>query len=279
MGNELSQEEKDLLSVEELEALGTEEGAGEAKPDEGEPEGGEAKADEAKADGGEGGEPDVPKPSAPGVDPPFVLTTSSDLGTTDEIRAKIAELDAKFEDGDISLAKYNEERAEYVEAITKEKMYAEINEQVMKAAAEKTWKDAQKVFFNENQDFFNVRAKNLVFVDAVNRLLADKKSQAMTDAEILEEAKKEVSPFFAQSGVQPKNGDGASDEARRKAIADAAKAEQEKAAGVQTLARVPVSKGNEGVDKFDVIDNLTGLAYEEAVAGLSDAERAQYAVR
>ena len=34
-----------------------------------------------------------------------------------------------------------------------------------------------------------------------------------------------------------------------------------------------------GVDKYDIIDKLTGEAYEEAVAKMSDAERKVYAAR
>ena len=63
-------------------------------------------------------------------------------------------LDTKFEDGDITLAAYNKERAEYVESLTEMKMFDKINAQVQKAAAEKGWKDAQADFFRSQPGVF-----------------------------------------------------------------------------------------------------------------------------
>ena len=51
------------------------------------------------------------------------------------------------------------------------------------------------------------------------------------------------------------------------------------AAVVKALAKVPVSGGNAGEDKFDIIDKLTGEAYENAVAKMSNTERQAYAAR
>ena len=221
---------------------------------------------------------------APKVEPAFVLESKSQHGTIAEIEAKMTALDTKFEDGDITLAAYNKERAGYVEAITEQKMFATINAQVQKAAAEKGWKDAQADFFKDNPEYSNERAKNLVFVDAVNRLLATDESKKMTDAQVFEAAKKECDAVFYPTGRQKPDDKAAADaaaaaEVKRKAIEAAKKAEADRAAGVKTLARVPVSEGNQGDDKYDAIDKLTGEAYENAVAKMSDAERAQYAAR
>ena len=79
--------------------------------------------------------------------------------------------------------------------------------------------------------------------------------------------------------VKPDDSKDPSLEEKRTAIEAAKKAEAERAAAVKTLAKVPVSEGNQGDDKYDAIDKLTGEAYENAVAKMSDAERAIYAAR
>jgi hypothetical protein len=226
----------------------------------------------------------------PKNEPVFTLEAEKKHGTREEIEAKMTALDTKFEDGDITLAAYNKERAEYVESLTEMKMFDKINAQVQKAAAEKGWKDAQAAFFSSNPEYSAERIKNVAFVDAVNRLLATDESKKMTDAQIFEAAKKECDAVFHPEGRQ-KADDGKDTSAeekrtaieaaeeKRKAIEAAKKAEAERAAGVKTLAKVPVSEGNQGDDKYDAIDKLTGEAYENAVAKMSDAERAIYAAR
>lgn len=221
--------------------------------------------------------------------PPFILEAEKKHGTKEEIEAKMTELDTKFEDGEIKLSEYNTARAGYVETLTEMKMFGTINAQVQKATAEKAWKDAQVDFFKHNSEYLGERIKNVAYVDAVNRLLATDESKTMTDAEIFEAAKKECDTVFYPTGRQSK-ADGkkvvdidtkrAEVEAEKtKALEAARKLEAEKSAGVKTLAKVPVSEANVGVDKYDLIDKLTGEAYEEAVAKMSDAERKIYAAR
>ncbi|MFH1079461.1 MAG: hypothetical protein V1766_04255 [Pseudomonadota bacterium] len=226
----------------------------------------------------------------PKVEPVFILEAEKKHGTREEIEAKMSALDTKFEDGDITLAAYNKERAEYVESLTEMKMFDKINAQVQKAAVEKGWKDAQADFFRSNPEYSAERIKNVSFVDAVNRLLATDESKKMTDAQIFEAAKKECDAVFHPEGP-PKTDDGnvvsieekrkaiEAAEEKRKAIEAAKKVEDDRAAGVKTLAKVPVSEGNHGDDKYDAIDKLTGEAYENAVAKMSDTERAIYAAR
>ena len=133
---------------------------------------------------------------SPKHEPVFILEAEKKHGTREEIEAKMTALDTKFEDGDITLAAYNKERAEYVESLTEMKMFDKINAQVQKAAAEKGWKDAQADFFRSNAEYSTERIKNVAFVDAVNRLLATDESKKMTDAQIFEAAKKECDAVF-----------------------------------------------------------------------------------
>ena len=226
---------------------------------------------------------------APKVEPIFTLEAEKKHGTREEIEAKMTALDTKFEDGDITLAAYNKERAEYVESLTEMKMFDKINAQVQKAAAEKGWKDAQADFFRSNAEYSTERIKNVAFVDAVNRLLATDESKTMTDAQIFEAAKKEcdavfhpnerVKPDDSNEQVKPDDSNVSSLDEKRKAVEAAKKVEADRAAEVKTLAKVPVSEGNQGDDKYDAIDKLTGEAYENAVAKMSDAERTIYAAR
>ena len=223
----------------------------------------------------------------PKVEPFFTLEAEKKHGTREEIEAKMSALHSKLEDGDITMAAYYKDLAEYVEALTEIKMFEKINAQVQKAAAEKGWKDAQADFYRTNPEYSTERIKNVAFVDAVNRLLAAEESKIMTDAQIFEAAKKECDAVFHPEA--PQKADDETDvsieekrkaadaaEEKRAAIEAAKKAEAAKAAEVKTLSKVPVSEGNQD-DKYDAIDKLTGEAYENAVAKMSDAERAIYA--
>ena len=223
----------------------------------------------------------------PKVEPFFTLETEKKHGTKEEIEAKMSALHSKLEDGDITLAAYHKDLAEYVEALTEIKLFEKINAQVQKAAAEKVWRDAQADFFRTNPEYAAERIKNVAFVDAVNRLLATDESKTMTDAQIFEAAKKECDAVFhpetphkadeeKEVSVEEKRKAAAAAQEKRAAIEAAKKAETEKAAEVKTLSKVPVSEGNQD-DKYDAIDKLTGEAYENAVAKMSDAERAIYA--
>ena len=221
------------------------------------------------------------------VEPAFVLEAERKHGTKEEIDAKMVALDTKFEDGDVTLAAYNKERAEYVEALTEMKMFNTINAQVQKAAAEKGWKDSQADFFRASPEYSSNRVKNVAFVDSVNRLLATDESKKMTDAQIFAAAKAECDAEFYPAGRKADTSNVVSldekrkavEETARKAVEAAQRLEAGKAAAVRTLAKVPVSESNVGDDKYDVIDKLTGMAYEEAIAKMSDAERQVYAAR
>lgn len=227
--------------------------------------------------------------------PAFVLEAEKKHGSTAEIEAKMKALDDKFEDGDINLAEYNKSRAEFVESLTEMKMFDKINNQVQKAASERSWKDSQAQFFGNNPEYSLERIKNVAIVDAVNRLLADDESKQLTDAQIFELAKKECDSVFYPNGRQQsgnvvslddkrkevdaaKVADAAKVEAQQKALSAVQKAEAAKSAAVKTLAKVPVSESNAIIDdKFAAIDKLSGDAYELAVAQLSNTDRATYA--
>lgn len=67
------------------------------------------------------------------------------------------------------------------------------------------WKESQRVFFTENPEYFNEKAKKFAFVEAVNRLLETEESKKMTDAQVFEAAKKECDAIFYPTG-RPKAG-------------------------------------------------------------------------
>lgn len=220
--------------------------------------------------------------------PPFVLKATSKHGTVAEIEAKMVDLDTTFEDGDIKLAEYNATRAEYVEDLTKLKMFDTINQQVQEAAAEEGWKKAQIRFFTANPEYSLERIKNVSIVDAVNRLLQTEESKQMTDDEIFAAAKKEcdvvfhpavIAPTLTKEEKEAADKKAAGEAAKKEALEKARKEELAKAGEVQTLARVPVSQSNMSDDKYDALDKLSGEAFEEAVAKLSETERAAYAAR
>jgi hypothetical protein len=122
---------------------------------------------------------------------------------------------------------------------------------------------------------------NLTLVDAVNTILATDESKKMTDAQIFALAKERCDGVYKPRQPKADPGDQAAAEAaaRKKALDDAKAAELAKAAGVITLKDVPAADSSMADDKFDMIDKLEGDAYQNAIARLSDADRAAYAAR
>ena len=53
------------------------------------------------------------------------------------------------------------------------------------------WEESVRVFFVENPEYAHDRAKNLAFIETVNRLITTEGSKKMTDKEVLEAAKQE----------------------------------------------------------------------------------------
>jgi hypothetical protein len=157
-------------------------------------------------------------------------------------------------------------------------MYEDISQQVAQQTIENHWKAAQADFFSENAEYFDNAILNAAYVHAVNKLLASDEGKAMSDRMLLLKAKEQVDEALGRTSKATDDGkvkDIEDERAKRKAIADAKRAEADKGKGNVTLDKVPASKGTHE-DRFDALDKLTGEDFENAVAALTDADREAY---
>lgn len=266
-------DEEDKDDEEEEKAKADEEAAAKAKEDE-ETAAAEA-AEKAKSDKAAEAEDKAAVP--PGPPPPFKLDAKTGK-TLDEISAEIKALDEQFEEGDIALSEYNAKREEALAAKLRIQMYEDISQQVAQQTIENHWKAAQADFFSENAEYFDNAILNAAYVHAVNKLLASDEGKAMSDRMLLLKAKEQVDEALGRTSKATDDGkvkDIEDERAKRKAIADAKRAEADKGKGNVTLDKVPASKGTHE-DRFDALDKLTGEDFENAVAALTDADREAY---
>lgn len=272
-GADKDEKPKDSNAEDDEEDKDDEEAAAKAKEDE-ETAAAEA-AEKAKSDKAAEAEDKAAVPPGPPL--PFKLDAKSGK-TVEELTEDVKRLDEQLEEGDITLSKYNEDRTAALKAIWKIEMFEEINQQVAQQTIENRWKEAQQDFFSENKEYFDNAILNAAYVHAVNKLLASDEGKAMSDRMLLLKAKEQVDEALGRASKVTDDGkvkDIDDERAKRKVIADAKKAEAEKAKGVVTLDKVPASKGTHE-DRFDALDKLTGEDFENAVAALTDAEREAY---
>lgn len=292
----LTDDELEMLSDEERAALEDDEGADkDEKPkdsnaeddeeDKDDEEEEKAKADEEtaaaeaaeKAKSDKAAEAEDKAAVPPGPPPPFKLDAKTGK-TLDELNAELKRLDEQFEEGDIALSKYNEERGVALQAKWRIETFEEINKQVAQQTIENHWKAAQADFFSDNKEYFDNAILNAAYVHAVNKLQASDEGKAMSDRMLLLKAKEQVDEALGRTSKATDDGkvkDIDDERAKRKAIADAKRAEADKGKGNVTLDKVPASKGTHE-DRFDALDKLTGEDFENAVAALTDAEREAY---
>lgn len=179
-----------------------------------------------------------------------------------------ADLDKKFEEGDIALAEYNQYRERILSARIQAQMAQQMNAQI----AQQRWQWEQETFFNDdrNADLRDPIVQGAMAA-ALKAIYADPEKQGMNGWQCLNEAARTVrsvlglaakaaTPTPAQPAAEPKP--------ERKAPP----------VNVKTLGAVPAAESNTPTDnrKFAHLDKLTGLDYEKALARLSPEEQEAY---
>lgn len=298
---ELTEEQKENLSAEELAALeddgekgGGEDGnTGDTADGDSDADTGDAKTaevlkaeaeeaarqkadEEAKAaeDAKKAEEKNDEPPVAAAVIPPFQLQSGTGK-TVEEITAELKALDEQLEEGDIALQEYNAKRDGLNKVLFRQEMYEDINKQVATQVVETRWKQAQQDFYTENKTYRDNSALNAAFVHVVNGLLASEEGKKMTDMALLKKAKSNVEESL---GIGKKEDPPKKDDDGKAALETAKKKEAEKKSG-PSLKDMPKAQEADFGDKFDALDKLSGEAFEEAVAKLTDAECRAYARR
>lgn len=192
-------------------------------------------------------------------------TTTPPPSIDDEIKA----LDKKLDEGEIDFDTYKKELL----LLNRKEIRAEVAQEYAKLKAEETWHTEQKEFFKDNENEY-LKENQIVlgaFAAEVNRRLADKAWASKSGTEILAAAKEAID--FAFKIGQAKEEAPVKDDKGKQAVKAAKQASKKDAP--QTLKSVPAAEVNED-NKFAYLDNLTGLAYEKAIAQLSEAELEVY---
>jgi hypothetical protein len=191
----------------------------------------------------------------------------------DSVRAAhevaLAELEKKFDNGDVDFDEYKSS----LRALERQLVKAEVAEEYARQKAEDIWQSEQQAFFKSNQYLKD----NLIVMDAfareVNKRLDDESWATKSGTEILKDAQSVIDKAF---GRQPSDAKGKTEDKGKDAVKKAKKAAA-KSTNLSTLRGIPAAEQNKDT-KFAYLDNLTGMAYEQAVAKLSQEEMDAYAM-
>ncbi len=191
-----------------------------------------------------------------------------------ELQAKLDDLEAKLDTGEIQRADYNKQRDEIRDTITDQRQAARDA-----AREDLVWRKEQQYFLNARTEYLgdkkadgkfvhNLKSKTLMGAlrEAVSTISADPKNANFSGMQLLIEADKAVKDAF---GIKPAAA------APAGPAAPPAKPPA-KLPDDQTLADIPASAVNETSGAFDELDKLTGEAYEEALARLPARMRNAY---
>lgn len=193
-------------------------------------------------------------------------TTTTPPSIDDEVKA----LDEKFNDGEIDFEAYKKELL----LLNKKEIRAEVAQEYAKLKAEETWQTEQMEFFKDNEYLKDNQIVFGAFAGEVNRRLADNAWASKSGAEILAAAKDAIDFAFKLGQAKDREEKSPVKDDKGKQAVKAAKQASKKDAP-QTLKSVPAAEINQE-NKFAYLDNLTGAAYEKAVAQLSEAEMEEY---
>lgn len=198
-----------------------------------------------------------------------------DVGAERDFSGELADLRKKYEEGEVSQADYETALIDIGAA----RAAAQVTQQLNTKFAEQEWNQAQEDFYGANARF-NSPAMRAALGNAVERIEAESGEQKLRSSVLLQKAAalvdQELGALFGQPAQPAKP---AAKEVPTKSAApnrteEAARARAATAAP-RTLADVPSAQENETGknDKFEAIDRLEGLEFEEAIARLSPSER------
>ena len=192
-------------------------------------------------------------------------STSSKL---DALNAELAEVKQKFDDGDLSIDEYIEERDRVSRAIVK----AELKAELASDAVAQTWERSQKDFLGQNTYLRDNDVIYDAFAMQVNKLLADPKSASMSDDALLAAAKQKVDAAFGVKPSEPSRKD-------ESPVRDAKREAADRSKAPKTLRDIPASAAADDTEQspFAYLDRLSGDDLEAALMKLSDDDQRRYA--
>ena len=264
------------LSEEEIAAMEDELSEGELSASEPQGDDDLDDADDAQDDAGEveadtvDDEPEVAAaPAEKAVEPQEREASPAAPSKLDALTAELAEVKQKFDDGDLSIDEYIEERDRVSRAIVK----AELKAELASDAVAQTWERSQKDFLGQNAYLRDNDVIYDAFAMQVNKLLADPKSASRSDDALLAAAKQKVDAAF---GVKPSEPSRKKDESP---VRDAKREAADRSKSPKTLRDIPAAAAADDVEQspFAYLDRLSGDDLEAALMKLSDDDQRRYA--
>jgi len=191
----------------------------------------------------------------------------------EDYRAAKATLDKMYEEGQLDDAEYRRRRDAVEEIrfdeqrkLDKEAIKAEIAQEFTQQSTAQSWDHALARFMAENKEIRNSRALTGAMQAELNALGGEFAGKQLSYPKMLEMAKQRV---YKDLGREAPKAD-----RKVAAVKELAKQRGAKPEIPKTLADVPADKMSS--DKFDDIEALSGLAYEDAIARMSGDELSQW---
>jgi hypothetical protein len=188
-----------------------------------------------------------------------------------EFGTQKTDLRAKFKDGDLDIDAYEEAKDAITiqeTALREQKFKADISAEQIEQAGKARWEWEQDRFFKDASNaMYKDKYVLAAFDAAVRDLGGDPKNADWDGAKFLSEADKLVRSRF-----------GVKEQIKIDEKLPAAQRKPDLSVVPKTLSSLPAAEiaSTGEVDEFAHIDRLSGLAYEKAVAKLSDAERERF---
>lgn len=199
--------------------------------------------------------------------PEFAQATEQVYDAAD---AKLEEIEAKFDSGDLDEAakraeirKVERERDAEIRKISAASQNAEIGAQ--------KWQAEQEAFFKTHAEYAEPQMFGMLNAEVI-RIANLPESAGKSGIEVLEAARRSVDRqiealYVKRYGKAPEQGQKKQTESKPKA----------RRPDVQTLGGVPAAAAPDtGNDRWAQLDKLTGMAYETALSRLSEADQAAY---
>jgi hypothetical protein len=172
---------------------------------------------------------------------------------------KLAELESKLENGDLTLAEYNRER----DAIQAAKLQADFAATQNEAIAKQRWAWEVDAYLDQNRALRDNPLLNAALDKAVRTLADDKANEHRPMRWFLETAGAQVNELLGASKPAPTGGKPAPAPAPAPRVPN-------------TLAQAPAAAANTSDGEFATLDGLNGEELEAAVAKLTPAQREKW---
>lgn len=186
-----------------------------------------------------------------------------------ELSDKLA---GQYEDGELSFTEYRKESRELDHKFAAEKsildtakLKADIAQEQAQQITEQRWQWEQDTFFRDNKEFQSDPVLYGALDATLRAAYQDQANNGKSGLQLLRESADKVRSRF--------------DGAKRSTSPDDQKkisASKSRPEFPVTLANIPAADSNVESAEFDYMDNLSGMAYEAAIAKMSDDQRARF---